>query len=95
MKMARTGSKNIYTVDDKIHESNWQLFGENGKCQLCGARDQKDIKWYHKECYDLTLYDGRSFSARGCQETYAVGKCFVRARAFQCRYRAQNASKYI
>jgi len=67
MNIARTGSKRIYTVDNKIHETNCRLFGENWKCQYCDERFQKgdnilamynrNIKWYHKKCYDLTLYD--------------------------------------
>jgi len=65
--MARKGSKRIYGVDDKIHVTNWKLFGENWKCQFCGERFiigdkilaiyNNNIKWYHKKCYDLTLYD--------------------------------------
>jgi len=66
-KMARNGSKRIYTVDSKVYDTNWKLFGEDWKCQFCRelfligdkimALYNKNIKWYHKKCYDLTFYD--------------------------------------
>jgi len=66
--MVRKGSKRLYTIDDKILKTNLRLFGNDFRCQFCGEKFimgdivyavySKNIKWYHKKCYELTLYDG-------------------------------------
>jgi len=67
--MVRIGSRRIYVVDKKILKTNLTLIGDDFCCSYCGDRFvegdtvhtnyNKNIKWYHKKCYELTLYDGR------------------------------------
>lgn len=66
--MVRKGSRRVYVVSDRILKTNWSLFGDSFRCQLCGEKFvqgnmvyavyNKNINWYHKKCYELTLYDG-------------------------------------
>ena len=66
--MARAGNRRVYLIDDKIYKTNYKLFGKNWHCRYCGEVFKKNdiifslynnnIKWYHKKCYDLTLYEG-------------------------------------
>jgi hypothetical protein len=65
--MARKGNRRIYKVTDKIHKTNSTLFGKNWKCRFCGEKFKEgdtiyalynnNVKWYHRQCYNLTLYN--------------------------------------
>ena len=66
--MVRRGSRQVYVIDEKILKTNWSLFGDDFRCHLCSEKFvqgdtiyaiyNKNVKWYHKKCYEITLYDG-------------------------------------
>ena len=67
-ELVRRGSRRLYNLSERTLKINRRLFGDSFRCQYCGEKFEvgdviysvynKNVKWYHKKCYELTLYDG-------------------------------------